>query len=81
MKKANFLCGLLILLGLLPLSTMVNGQMVSPIKKGYFPVNGLTMYYEIQGKGNPVVLLHGAYMSLEGPMRELIGELSKTHQA
>jgi pimeloyl-ACP methyl ester carboxylesterase len=25
-------------------------------------------------------LLHGAYMSLEGPMRELIGELSKTHQ-
>ena len=26
---------------------------------GYAPVNGLTMYYEVHGSGDPVVLLHG----------------------
>ena len=28
-------------------------------KTGYAPVNGLKMYYEIHGQGDPVVLLHG----------------------
>src|SRR5713226_7791531 len=27
--------------------------------KGYAPVNGLKMYYEIHGSGQPLVLLHG----------------------
>ena len=27
---------------------------------GYAPVNGLEMYYEIHGEGEPLVLLHGA---------------------
>ena len=26
---------------------------------GYAPVNGLNMYYEVHGDGEPVVLLHG----------------------
>jgi hypothetical protein len=30
---------------------------------GYAPVNGLKMYYEIHGMGEPVVLLHGATRS------------------
>jgi pimeloyl-ACP methyl ester carboxylesterase len=29
------------------------------VKTGYVPVNGLSMYYEIHGKGDPLVLLHG----------------------
>jgi pimeloyl-ACP methyl ester carboxylesterase len=33
---------------------------------GYAPVNGLEMYYEIHGAGRPLVLLHGAYMTIEG---------------
>ncbi len=33
---------------------------------GYAPVNGLQMYYEIHGAGQPLVLLHGAYMTTEG---------------
>ncbi len=30
---------------------------------GYAPVDGLNMYYEIHGSGEPVVLLHGAFMA------------------
>jgi pimeloyl-ACP methyl ester carboxylesterase len=29
------------------------------------------MYYEIHGKGEPLVLLHGAYMTIEGPIRDM----------
>jgi hypothetical protein len=29
------------------------------VKSGYAPVNGLKMYYEIHGAGQPVILLHG----------------------
>ncbi len=29
------------------------------LERGYAPVNGLGMYYEIHGKGRPLVLLHG----------------------
>jgi pimeloyl-ACP methyl ester carboxylesterase len=37
---------------------------------GYAPVNGLNMYYEIHGTGQPLVVLPGAYMTIE-----LIGRL------
>ncbi len=30
-------------------------------QSGYAPVNGLQMYYEIHGAGEPLVLLHGAF--------------------
>ena len=30
---------------------------------GYAPVNGLKMYYEVRGSGEPVVLLHEAFAS------------------
>jgi pimeloyl-ACP methyl ester carboxylesterase len=32
------------------------------VKDEYAPVNGLKMYYEIHGKGEPLVLLHGSFM-------------------
>ena len=31
---------------------------------GYAPVSGLKMYYEVHGSGEPVVLLHGAFMTI-----------------
>ena len=37
----------------------------SPVQTGYAPVNGLSMYYEIHGEGRPLVLLHGAYMTID----------------
>ena len=47
---------------------------------GYAPVNGLKMYYEIHGSGEPVVLLHGAFMAITDDWRVLIGELSNTRK-
>src|SRR3569833_4743455 len=35
-------------------------------KSGYAPVNGIELYYEIHGEGQPLVLLHGGFMSLVG---------------
>jgi pimeloyl-ACP methyl ester carboxylesterase len=32
-------------------------------ESGYAPANGLNMYYQVHGSGEPLILLHGAYMS------------------
>lgn len=47
---------------------------------GYAPVNGLKMYYEIHGRGEPVVLLHGAFMTITTNWDGWIGELTKTRK-
>lgn len=47
---------------------------------GYAPVNGLNMYYEIHGSGEPVVLLHGAFMTITNNWDGWISELAKTRQ-
>jgi pimeloyl-ACP methyl ester carboxylesterase len=47
---------------------------------GYAPVNGLKMYYEVHGSGDPVVLLHGAFMTITNNWAGWIGELSKTRK-
>ena len=47
---------------------------------GYAPVNGLKMYYEVHGSGEPVVLLHGAFMNITTNWDGWIGELSKTRR-
>ena len=48
--------------------------------KGYAPVNGVKMYYEVHGNGKPVVLLHGAFMTITNNWTGWIGELSKTRK-
>ncbi len=35
-----------------------------PVKTGYAPVNGLKMYYEIHGSGEPLVLIHGGVVGI-----------------
>jgi pimeloyl-ACP methyl ester carboxylesterase len=47
---------------------------------GYAPVNGLKIYYEVHGSGEPVVLLHGAFMTITNNWTGWIGELSKTRK-
>jgi pimeloyl-ACP methyl ester carboxylesterase len=48
-------------------------------KTGYAPVNGLKMYYEIHGTGEPVVVLHGGLGSTDMFVPNLAA-LSKTRQ-
>jgi len=74
MKTAFFLSVVLTML----LSGVVLGQQKPTT--GYAPVNGLKMYYEIQGSGEPVVLLHGAFMAITDDWRVWISELSKTRK-
>lgn len=47
---------------------------------GYAPVNGLEMYYEIHGSGEPVVLLHGAFMTITNNWAGWIDELSRSRR-
>ena len=49
-------------------------------KKGYATVNGLKMYYEVYGSGKPLVLLHGAFNTINMAFGMLIPELSKNRQ-
>src|SRR5215211_117692 len=45
----------------------------------YAEVNGLEMYYEIHGTGEPLVVLHGAYMTIDA-MGEVVPGLGKLRQ-
>ena len=47
---------------------------------GYAPVHGLKMYYEVYGSGEPVVLLHGAFMTITNNWDGWITELAKTRK-
>jgi len=57
-----------------------NGQQSKPASSGYAPVNGIKVYYEVYGEGRPLVLLHGAFMTIELNWGQLIPELSKTRK-
>lgn len=47
---------------------------------GYAPIHGLRMYYEVHGSGEPVVLLHGAFMAIPLNWDGWIGALAKTRK-
>ena len=57
-----------------------NGQHSKPSASGYAPVNGIKVYYEVYGKGKPIVLLHGAFYNINMNWGQLIPELSKTRK-
>src|SRR5687768_7790133 len=42
-------------------------------------VNGMEMYYEVSGRGDPLIVLHGAYMNIPS-MGAIIPKLAKTHK-
>ena len=42
-------------------------------------VNGMQMYYEVSGEGDPLIVLHGAYMDIP-TMGAIIPRLAETHR-
>lgn len=51
----------------------------TPLQTGYAPINDLRMYYEIYGEGRPLILLHGAYMTID-TMGPILPGLAATRQ-
>ncbi|MCU1315345.1 MAG: lipolytic enzyme [Candidatus Acidoferrum typicum] len=49
------------------------------VKTGYAPVNGLKMYYEIRGAGEPLILLHGGVVGITmfGPNLDVLSQKRK----
>jgi pimeloyl-ACP methyl ester carboxylesterase len=60
---------------LLASATLANAQAVGNRVR----VNGMQMYYEVSGTGEPLVVLHGAYMNIP-TMGAIIPRLAKTHR-
>jgi pimeloyl-ACP methyl ester carboxylesterase len=52
--------------GVLAASSLARAQSgaPAPVKTGYAPVDGLKMYYEIHGSGEPLVLIHGGVVGI-----------------
>ncbi|WP_457811245.1 alpha/beta fold hydrolase [Sinorhizobium meliloti] len=42
-------------------------------------VNGMEMYYDVSGEGDPLIVLHGAYMNIPS-MGTIIPKLAETHK-
>lgn len=55
----------------------VAGKKMQPGESGYADVNGLKMYYEVYGKGKPIVLLHGSFMTIPLNWSHMIPLLAK----
>jgi pimeloyl-ACP methyl ester carboxylesterase len=63
-------------------ATTPTTQPAQPLRArtGYARVNGLQMYYEIHGSGAPLVLLHGAFTTIDISFGALLPELAQTRQ-
>jgi len=53
---------------------------MAPDVSAYVDVNGLHMYYEVYGKGSPLVLLHGGMLTIDLNFATLIPTLARTHR-
>src|SRR5919109_2416251 len=55
-------------------------RMIEMTQGNYVNVNGLKMYYEIHGTGQPLILLHGAFSAIGTSFGALLPSLAKTRQ-
>jgi len=77
LKTNNPLKSILLIIIIMLTASRSNGQQIKPSNSGYAPVNGIKVYYEVYGEGKPIVLLHGAFYTIEMNWGQLIPELSK----
>lgn len=57
----------------------VKGSDKKPVT-GYAPVNGIRMYYEIHGQGNPLVLIHGGGSTIQTTFGYILPLLAEHYQ-
>src|ERR1700712_5601533 len=79
-KEYGVLKPVLIITMLFFIAFQSTGQQIKPTASGYAPANGIKVYYEVYGEGRPIVLLHGAFYTIEMNWAQLIPELSKTRK-
>lgn len=64
-------------------ASICSGQNISDdmnYKAGYAEVNGIKMYYEIYGKGKPLVLIHGGGSTIETTFGRIIPILKESRE-
>lgn len=61
-------------------SNKMTPQSTTENTKGYANVNGLKMYYEIHGKGQPLVLIHGGGSTIETTFGRIIRSLAENNK-
>jgi pimeloyl-ACP methyl ester carboxylesterase len=60
-------------------ATTTGEMRMKPVTSGYADVNGIKLYHEIYGQGEPVMLIHGGLMTIP-EMQAWVQPLAKTHQ-
>ena len=80
LKTGNPFKSMLLLSIIMFLASQSNGQQIKPSESGYAPANGIKVYYEVYGEGVPLVLLHGAFYTIDMNWGQLIPDLSKTRK-
>lgn len=64
---------------LLAATLLLNTPALAQSTGEYADVNGMSMYYEVTGEGDPMIVLHGAYMNIFA-MGGIIEKLAQDHQ-
>jgi pimeloyl-ACP methyl ester carboxylesterase len=69
-------------LSLIIMAMMTAGNMQAQTKQigQYANVNGIKMYYEIHGTGQPLILLHGGGSTIAATFGKILPTLAKTHR-
>ncbi|PSL48713.1 pimeloyl-ACP methyl ester carboxylesterase [Chitinophaga niastensis] len=80
LKTNNPLRSILLIVVIILTASRSNGQQIKPSNSGYAPVNGIKVYYEVYGEGRPIILLHGAFYTIDMNWSQLIPDLSKTRK-
>ncbi|HET6226801.1 MAG TPA: alpha/beta hydrolase [Bacteroidia bacterium] len=61
-------------------STAQREKSLLPAQQAYAEVNGIKMYYEIHGSGQPLVLIHGGGSTIYTSFGSVLPFLAKTHK-
>jgi len=59
--KRNLVTASVLFISLATSQSLAQSGAMGAVKSGYAPVNGLRLYYEIHGSGEPLILLHGGF--------------------